>query len=203
MKKQQITVQIREREMVEGKRWEKEGESKAAGDRDKEDKAASNAANKDKSKLKTAHASGTTEASETIGASETMGISEITRASEITSTPEVLATTPSESSEFEDNNLEAEHGSGTENVSQHSNEEDEDKDGSNDIEVDDNNDNEGGEGEEVCVDGGDNSFVEIEEEDGEMKEEKGDEDNVAVVEAMDIGSRVLRDKMKWKWQKFS
>ncbi|KAF8994215.1 hypothetical protein BDQ17DRAFT_1431157 [Cyathus striatus] len=33
-----------------GKRWEKEGESKSAGDKDKEDKAASNAANKDKSK---------------------------------------------------------------------------------------------------------------------------------------------------------
>ncbi|KAF8981046.1 hypothetical protein BDQ17DRAFT_1438653 [Cyathus striatus] len=96
--------------------------------------------------LKTAGASGTTEASETIGASETTRISEITRASEITSTSEVLATTPSESSESEDNNLEAEHGSGTENVSQDSNEEDEDKDGSDNVDVDNDDDDEGEEG---------------------------------------------------------
>ncbi|KAF8993045.1 hypothetical protein BDQ17DRAFT_1331935 [Cyathus striatus] len=89
----------------------------------------------------------------------------------------VLATTPSESSESEDNNLEAEHGSGTENVSQNSNEEDEDKDGSDNVDVDNDDDDEGEEGEEV---------------------EEGNEDNVAVVEAMDIDSVLASEPIPTK-----
>ncbi|KAF8998955.1 hypothetical protein BDQ17DRAFT_1328553 [Cyathus striatus] len=174
MKKQQIIVQSREREMVEREEVGKRGEEVG----DKEDKAASDAANKDKSKVKwlfQLHHHTAQDCwclwDETICASET------TRISEITSTSEVLATTPSESSESENNNLEAEHGSGTENVSQDSNEEDEDKDGSDDVDINDNEDNEGGEEKEV---------------------EKGDEDNVAVVEAIDIDSALASEPVPTK-----
>ncbi|KAF8989006.1 hypothetical protein BDQ17DRAFT_1334326 [Cyathus striatus] len=93
------------------------GGCKTAGDKDKEDEAASSAANKEKSKVqpKTAGASKITGDSEMTGThkitvpSEMTGTSEITGASEMTGTSGVLATTPSQSSNSEDNNSELEH----------------------------------------------------------------------------------------------
>ncbi|KAF8991385.1 hypothetical protein BDQ17DRAFT_1332911 [Cyathus striatus] len=110
--------------------------SKTAGDKDKEDEAASNAANKEKSKEmsisiappmqpKTAGASEITETSEITGASEITETSEITGTSEIPGTSEVLATTPSQSSESDDNNFEVGHASETKSITQDNDEENE------------------------------------------------------------------------------
>ncbi|KAF8987227.1 hypothetical protein BDQ17DRAFT_1435770 [Cyathus striatus] len=173
------------------------GGHKTAGDKDKEDEAASSAANKEKSKEmsisiappmqpKTSGASKITRDPEITGTheitvpSEMTGTSEITGASEMTGTSGVLATTPSQSSNSEDNSSELEHPSETENIIKDSDEEDEDdaenKDGDSDGDGDgdhnsddnvdddeDDNDVEG-EREEMAIDKN-NSLTQIEEED--------------------------------------
>ncbi|KAF8983021.1 hypothetical protein BDQ17DRAFT_1437633 [Cyathus striatus] len=183
------------------------GGCKTAGDEDKEDEAASSAANKEKSKAqeisisiappmqpKTAGASKITQDSEMTGTheitgdsemtgtheitvpSEMTGTSEITGASEMTGTSGVLATTPSQSSNSEDNKSELEHPSETENIIKNSDEEDEDdaenKDGDSDgdhnsdhnVDDDENDNDVEGEREEMTIDKN-NSLTQIEEED--------------------------------------
>ncbi|KAF8998954.1 hypothetical protein BDQ17DRAFT_1428123 [Cyathus striatus] len=187
-----------------GRGGKKRGRSgrKTAGDKGKEDKAASNAANKEKSKVamkklqemsisiappmqpKTAGASEITETSEITGAPEITETSEITGTPEITGTSEipgpseipgtseVLATTPSQSSESDDNNFEVGHASETKSITQVNDEEnegdteDKDSDSNGDSDNNNNDDNDVEEEiEEMIIDEKNTSLAQVEEED--------------------------------------
>ncbi|KAF8992896.1 hypothetical protein BDQ17DRAFT_1432095 [Cyathus striatus] len=177
---------------------------KTASDKDKEDEAASNAANKEKSKVamkklqemsisivppmqpKTAGASEISRTSEIAGTSEITGTSKITGNSEITGTSDVLATTPSQLSDSEDNNSGVEHASETEGITQDNNEKNEDdtedKDGdSNDNDYDGDDDVE--KREDMVLDENNSSLAQIEEED---------------VGTMDIDSTLVSDTVPTK-----
>ncbi|KAF8982779.1 hypothetical protein BDQ17DRAFT_1437730 [Cyathus striatus] len=162
------------------------GGRKTAGDKDKEDEAASNAANKEKSKVAMKKLQEMSISIAPPMQPKTAGASEISRASEIAGTSEILATTPSQSSDSENNNSEVEHASETEGITQDNNEENEDdtedKDGdSNDNDYDSDDDVE--EREDMVLDENNSSLAQIEEED---------------VDTMDIDSTLVSDTVPTK-----